>query len=144
MPGRNAPAFAAGQVQSRYAFGVAGHGVLWEGVDVAGESLSSLILTRLPFTVPDDPVVQARMEDLRSQGKNPFYHYQLPQAALRFKQGFGRLDPEQTGQRRSSGAGQAHCHQVLRALVLKALPPCPARCGPLAEILAWQAEFLNQ
>lgn len=116
----------------------------WEGVDVAGESLSSLILTRLPFTVPDDPVVQARMEDLRSQGKNPFYHYQLPQAVLRFKQGFGRL----IRSKQDKGAVLVLDKRIVTRSYgrwfLKALPPCPARCGPLAEILAWQAEFLNQ
>jgi len=63
----------------------------WEGVDVPGPALRTLIITRLPFEVPDDPITQGRMEDLRRQGKDPFMDYILPQAILRFKQGFGRL-----------------------------------------------------
>lgn len=63
----------------------------WEGVDVPGEALSCVILTRLPFSVPDDPVFQARCEKIQAKGRNPFMHYAVPQAAIKFKQGFGRL-----------------------------------------------------
>ncbi|MED1420106.1 ATP-dependent DNA helicase DinG [Bacillus smithii] len=63
----------------------------WEGVDIPGEDLSCLVLVRLPFTPPDDPLFQAKGEALRAEGKNPFYHSSLPQAVIRFKQGFGRL-----------------------------------------------------
>jgi len=63
----------------------------WEGVDVPGEALSCLIITRLPFEVPDDPRLEGIAESLRDQGREPFTEYQLPQAVLRFRQGFGRL-----------------------------------------------------
>jgi ATP-dependent DNA helicase DinG len=63
----------------------------WEGVDVPGEALSCLIITRLPFEVPDDPRLEGIAESLRGQGREPFTEYQLPQAVLRFRQGFGRL-----------------------------------------------------
>ena len=63
----------------------------WEGVDVPGEALSCLIITRLPFFVPDEPIVEARLELLRQRGYDPFYNYSLPDAVLKFKQGFGRL-----------------------------------------------------
>jgi ATP-dependent DNA helicase DinG len=63
----------------------------WEGVDVAGEALRFVILVKIPFKVPDDPLIEARNELLEKEGKNPFMHYLLPQAALKFKQGFGRL-----------------------------------------------------
>ncbi len=63
----------------------------WQGVDVPGEQLSCVIIDKLPFAVPSDPVVEARIAKLREEGGNPFYDYQVPQAAIALKQGFGRL-----------------------------------------------------
>ena len=63
----------------------------WEGVDVRGEALSCVIIDRLPFAAPNDPVLQARIEALRQRGENPFMTYQLPQAVITLKQGAGRL-----------------------------------------------------
>ncbi len=63
----------------------------WEGVDVPGPALSCVVIDKLPFAAPGDPVVQARLEALRTAGANPFADYQLPQAALALKQGAGRL-----------------------------------------------------
>jgi ATP-dependent DNA helicase DinG len=63
----------------------------WLGVDVPGESLSNLILTKLPFTVPDHPLIQARLEYIDSKGGNSFMDYSLPEAVLKFRQGAGRL-----------------------------------------------------
>jgi ATP-dependent DNA helicase DinG len=63
----------------------------WQGVDVPGESLTCVVMMKLPFAVPDDPLVQARVESLRERGRNPFNEYQVPQAIMMFRQGFGRL-----------------------------------------------------
>jgi ATP-dependent DNA helicase DinG len=63
----------------------------WEGVDVRGEALSLVVIDKLPFAPPDDPVLAARIEALRAQGGNPFNELQLPQAVLQLKQGAGRL-----------------------------------------------------
>jgi ATP-dependent DNA helicase DinG len=63
----------------------------WQGVDVQGEALSCVIIDRLPFAVPSDPVVQARMKAIEENGGRPFFDYQVPEAVLTLKQGFGRL-----------------------------------------------------
>jgi ATP-dependent DNA helicase DinG len=63
----------------------------WQGVDVPGEQLSMVIIDKLPFAVPTDPVVQARIRSLRQAGEDPFNAYQIPQAVIALKQGFGRL-----------------------------------------------------
>lgn len=63
----------------------------WEGVDIQGEALSLLVIVRLPFNPPNTPTTEAKFERLSKEGKNPFSEYSLPQAIIRFKQGFGRL-----------------------------------------------------
>lgn len=63
----------------------------WEGVDVRGEALSCVIIDKLPFAAPNDPVLEARMDAIRQRGGNPFTEYQIPQAVIALKQGVGRL-----------------------------------------------------
>ena len=97
----------------------------WEGVDIVGESLSSLIIDKLPFEVPSDPVVQARILAIKEAGGNPFFDFQIPRAVLSLRQGVGRL------MRSASDGGLI---SVLDArlfskrygkLFLKSLPPSP-------------------
>ncbi|AMV33092.1 putative ATP-dependent helicase DinG [Pirellula sp. SH-Sr6A] len=63
----------------------------WQGVDVPGDALQLVIISKLPFSVPDHPLLEAKLEDIRRKGGNPFRDYQLPEAVIKFKQGFGRL-----------------------------------------------------
>lgn len=86
-----------GQRQVKAGFQEVGPAVLlgtasfWEGVDFPGEELEILIMARLPFMVPTDPLVEAMGERMQAEGLDPFRHYQLPEALIRFRQGFGRL-----------------------------------------------------
>ena len=68
----------------------------WEGADVRGEALSLVIIDKLPFAPPDDPVLAARIEQMKKQGRNAFMEYQLPRAIITLKQGAGRLIRDET------------------------------------------------
>jgi len=63
----------------------------WEGIDVPGSALEILLITKLPFDVPTEPLIAARMEEIKKSGGNPFFEYSVPEAIIKFRQGFGRL-----------------------------------------------------
>ncbi|MBM2809615.1 MAG: Exonuclease RNase and polymerase [Chloroflexi bacterium] len=102
----------------------------WEGVDIVGDALSALVITRLPFAVPTDPVFAARSE----QFDEPFSEYAVPQAILRFKQGFGRLIRSQTDRGVVVVLDRRIQSKSYGAAFLNSLPPCTIRRVPSASI----------
>lgn len=96
----------------------------WHGIDVPGEALSCLLIDKLPFEVPEDPLIAARMEYLANHGRNPFYSYQVPRAIIHLKQGIGRLI------RSSKDRGVIAIFDIrlfsknYGKLFLESLPPC--------------------
>jgi DNA polymerase-3 subunit epsilon/ATP-dependent DNA helicase DinG len=110
----------------------------WEGVDVVGEALSLLVMTRLPFTVPTDPVFVAR-SDLYDQ---PFNQYTVPQAVLRFKQGFGRLIRRKTDRGVVAVLDRRIRSRGYGGVFLRSLPPCTVREEPLRNLPRAVADWL--
>lgn len=97
----------------------------WMGVDVRGEALSNVILTRLPFAVPDHPVVAARLKRIKEKGGDPFKEYSLPEAVLKFRQGFGRLIRSQTDEGIVVVLDSRLVTKWYGRVFLRSLPECP-------------------
>jgi ATP-dependent DNA helicase DinG len=116
-----------------------GHAVLfavasfWEGVDIQGEALSLVVLVKLPFAVPTEPILQARMEALQREGLDPFSHYTVPQASLRLKQGFGRLIRSKTDCGVIAVLDKRIRSKTYGRRFLKDLPPAPI-IGTMEEV----------
>ncbi|MBX3049174.1 MAG: DEAD/DEAH box helicase family protein [Anaerolineales bacterium] len=111
----------------------------WEGVDIPGEALSVLALVRLPFDVPSDPLVAARSETFES----PFYEYQVPEAILRFRQGFGRLIRTQADRGVVAVFDRRILTKTYGQLFIDSLPQCTLRRGRLADLPAAAARWLG-
>ena len=112
-------------------FRESGNGVLlgaasfWEGVDVAGEALSCVIIDKLPFAAPDDPVLEARLSALRESGGNPFFDWQVPAAVIALKQGAGRLIRDVADRGVLMLCDPRLTSRTYGKLFLKSLPPMP-------------------
>ena len=102
-----------------------GNNSFWEGVDVKGEALSSVIIDKLPFASPDDPVLQARLNYLSKQGGNAFMDYQVPQAAIALKQGVGRLIRDVSDRGVCTICDKRLVNKVYGKKIIKALPAMP-------------------
>lgn len=101
-----------------------GTGSFWQGVDVTGEALSCVIIDKLPFEVPNDPVVEANIEMIQTQGGNPFLDYQVPSAIITLKQGLGRLIRSRKDRGVLCILDVRLRRRAYGARFLKSLPPC--------------------
>ncbi|NOQ52383.1 MAG: helicase, partial [Desulfuromonadaceae bacterium] len=116
----------------------------WEGVDVPGRSLEQVIIARLPFKVPTEPVLEARSQAIEQRGGDSFMEYTVPQAVIRFKQGFGRL----IRHRRDRGVVLILDTRVVRRgygrMFLRSLPPARVVRGTSDEVFDEIGQFFNQ
>ncbi len=110
----------------------------WEGVDIPGDDLSALVIVRLPFAVPSDPLVAARSETF----EDPFNEYQLPEAALAFRQGFGRLIRTRTDRGIVAVFDRRLLSRRYGQFFLDSLPPCTRHQGPMHRLPAVAARWL--
>ena len=117
-----------------------GAGSFWEGVDIAGDALSVLIIARLPFTVPSDPVFAARSRKF----EDPFSHYAVPQAVIRFRQGFGRLIRRKTDRGVLVVLDRRVFSKRYGMAFLDSLPACVRRVGMAKDLPAVTQNWLAQ
>ncbi len=115
----------------------------WEGVDVEGESLECVVLTKLPFKVPDEPLVQARAEAIEQHGGNSFIEYSVPLAVIKFKQGFGRLIRNRTDHGAVLILDKRVAQKYYGRVFLNSLPPCTVVRGDCEEVFRHFENFFQ-
>ncbi len=116
----------------------------WEGVDVAGEALQCVILTRLPFKVPTEPILEARAEAIEAAGGNAFMQYYVPQAVMKFRQGFGRLIRRKTDRGVILVLDRRIVTRYYGKAFLKSLPEVRIVKGPQRDVASILAEFFGK
>jgi len=115
----------------------------WEGVDAPGETLECVVITKLPFKVPTEPVMKARLERIRENGGNPFLEYSLPLAVIKMKQGIGRLIRKKT----DNGVVVILDQRILRksygTIFINSIPGGNVFSGRLVDVLEKTDRFLS-
>jgi ATP-dependent DNA helicase DinG len=116
----------------------------WEGVDVAGEALRCVIIVKLPFKVPSEPIVEARAAAIIARGGNPFIEMSLPQAIVKFKQGFGRLIRQQRDRGCIVCLDSRLITKSYGQQFINSLPPCPVAVVSAADMGATMQQFYRR
>ncbi len=114
----------------------------WEGVDIVGESLSCVVIEKLPFEVPSDPVIQARIQRINDEGGKPFFDFQVPRAILTLRQGVGRLIRSATDRGVIAIMDVRLFKKGYGRVFLKSLPPSPIT-RTMSDIEEFYADFVN-
>jgi len=114
----------------------------WEGVDIPGEDLSCLVIVRLPFSPPDEPLTEAKCQMVIQQGRNAFSEYSLPEAILRFKQGFGRLIRTETDRGIMIVFDRRIVTTKYGKSFLKSIPSVPVKKGKMDELVSFIHHWL--
>lgn len=115
----------------------------WQGVDIPGEALTTVIITKLPFDVPSEPLIEARLEDLRRQSINPFRHYQIPRAIIQLRQGFGRLIRKRTDKGVVAILDSRLARRGYGKQFVDSLPPC-SQAQTIAEVETFLANSFQK
>ena len=107
----------------------------WEGVDVPGDALSCVVIVKLPFKVPTEPVTEARIEAMERQGRNSFREYVLPHAVIKLKQGFGRLVRTKTDRGVVLICDPRIMTKAYGRVFIQSLPECTLIQGSRSEVM---------
>ncbi|MBN2091758.1 DEAD/DEAH box helicase [candidate division KSB1 bacterium] len=115
----------------------------WEGVDVQGKALESVIITKLPFKVPTEPIIEARVESISKRGGNAFMEYTIPQATIKFKQGFGRLIRSKSDRGSVIIFDKRVIEMQYGKIFIESLPECQILSGTTEQVFNALTEFFK-